>query len=355
MPTPGMNGRIDSVAGSQGSFQADMGYGDDTSDTVSSPSAVKPRILLMGLRRSGKSSIQKVVFHKMSPNETLFLESTSKIVKDDIANTSFVQFEIWDFPGQIDYFDPAFDSEIIFGGCGALVFVIDAQDEYMESLAKLHETVTKAYKVNPHIRFEVFIHKVDGLSEDHKLETTRDIQQRVSDELEHAGLPEILLSFHLTSIYDHSIFEAFSKVVQNLIQQLPTLEGLLNVLNVKSGIEKSFLFDVVSKIYIATDSSPVDMQTYELCSDMIDVVIDVSCIYGSGDGETAAYDSRSECTIKLNTGQVLYLREVNRFLALVCLVREDNFKRQGVIDYNFRCFRSAIQEVFELRTRSMGG
>ena len=32
--------------------------------------------------RSGKSSIQKVVFHKMSPNETLFLESTNKIVKD---------------------------------------------------------------------------------------------------------------------------------------------------------------------------------------------------------------------------------------------------------------------------------
>jgi hypothetical protein len=35
---------------------------------------------------------------------------------------------------------------------------------------------------------------------------------QVMDELEHAGLPEIHLSFHLTSIYDHSIFEAFSKV-----------------------------------------------------------------------------------------------------------------------------------------------
>jgi Ras-related GTP-binding protein C/D len=45
-------------------------------------------------------------------------------------------------------------------------------------------------------------------------------------------------------------------------------------------MEKAFLFDVVSKIYVATDSNPVDMQTYELCSDMIDVVIDVSCIYG---------------------------------------------------------------------------
>lgn len=33
----------------------------------------------------------------------------------------------------------------------------------------------------------------------------------------------------MTSIYDHSIFEAFSKVVQKLIPQLPTLENLLNI------------------------------------------------------------------------------------------------------------------------------
>lgn len=36
-------------------------------------------------------------------------------------------------------------------------------------------------------------------------------------------------SFYMTSIYDHSIFEAFSKVVQKLIPQLPTLENLLNI------------------------------------------------------------------------------------------------------------------------------
>lgn len=65
----------------------------------------------------------------------------------DISNSSFVQFQIWDFPGQIDFFDSAFDSETIFGSCGALVFVIDAQDDYLEALAKLHVTVTKAYKV----------------------------------------------------------------------------------------------------------------------------------------------------------------------------------------------------------------
>lgn len=123
----------------------------------------------------------------MSPNETLFLESTNKIIKDDISNSSFVQFQIWDFPGQIDFFDPTFDSDMIFGGCGALVFVIDAQDDYMEALNKLHLTVTKAYKVNQAIKFEVFIHKVDGLSDDHKMETQRDIHTRANDDLADSG------------------------------------------------------------------------------------------------------------------------------------------------------------------------
>lgn len=69
----------------------------------------------------------QVVFHKMSPNETLFLESTNKIHKDDISGSSFVNFHIWDFPGQVDFFDPTFDYEMIFRGTGALIFVIDAQ------------------------------------------------------------------------------------------------------------------------------------------------------------------------------------------------------------------------------------
>ncbi|XP_014094892.1 ras-related GTP-binding protein C [Bactrocera oleae] len=334
-------------------FPKDFGYGSFDQDGLDEPGMgggeSKPRILLMGLRRSGKSSIQKVVFHKMSPNETLFLESTSKIVKDDINNSSFVQFQIWDFPGQIDFIDPTFDSDMIFGGCGALVFVIDAKDDYNEALTKFKNTVIKAYKVNPRIKFEVFIHKVDGISDDSKMESQRDIHQRASDDLSDAGLNQIHLSFHLTSIYDHSIFEAFSKVVQKLIPQLPTLENLLNIFISHSGIEKAFLFDVVSKIYIATDCSPVDMQSYELCCDMIDVVIDLSSIYSS---EEMAFDHESSSLIKLNNNTILYLREVNKFLALVCILREENFNRQGVIDYNFLCFRKAISEVFELRLKS---
>ena len=105
---------------------------------------VKPRVLLMGLRRSGKSSIQKVVFHKMSPNETLFLESTNKICREDVSSSSFVSFQIWDFPGQIDFFDPTFDYEMIFRGTGALIFVIDSQ--VMKERKEWNRQFTKRYR-----------------------------------------------------------------------------------------------------------------------------------------------------------------------------------------------------------------
>jgi Ras-related GTP-binding protein C/D len=74
------------------------------------------------------------------------------------------------------------------------------QDDYLEALSKLNLTVTKAYAVNPNIKFEVFIHKVDGLSDDTKMETQRDIHQRATDELAENELEtQIHLTFYLVT------------------------------------------------------------------------------------------------------------------------------------------------------------
>jgi len=358
----------------------------------------------------------------------------------------------------------------VFGRATALIFVLDAQDEpYDHVLQQFTETVKRAARANPHIAIEVFINKVDGelfLSDEAKYDCRRDVMQQVTDELFDAGvMPDsVPISYHLTSIYDHSVFEAFSRVVQKLIPQLPTLENLLNVLVSTCAMEKAFLFDVASKLYISTDSSPVDMQSVELCSDMIDCVLDVSGIYGlaggladdddedhdeehekhhhgvgggSGgaggrdidsstappgnellslnssdpafmknmdgnlaDGEggglntiggggddytndigaldygndgndelvgtlisqsagaivdsegkekevdaDSAYDSESASVIRLSKGMVLYLKEVDTMLALVCLTRSDNFRKRNLINYNIGCLKKALRAL----------
>ena len=111
-----------------------------------------------------------------------------------------------------------------------------------------------------------FINKVDGelfLSDESKYDCRRDVMAQVTEELSEAGFsPDAIhIRYHLTSIYDHSIYEALSRVVQRLIPQLPTLENLLNVLVSSCSMEKAYLFDVVSKLYISTDSGPADMQS----------------------------------------------------------------------------------------------
>jgi len=360
----------------------------------------------------------------MSPHETLFrLESTNKIVKTVVDHTPLCRFVIWDFPG--DYFGSLgggyggyshhggdniyghYDDHpdelamqedyAIFSKATALIFVMDAQDEpYDHVLQNLTETVTRAYRANPQIAIEVFINKVDGelfLSDEAKYDCRRDIMQAVAMELAEANLSDVVpIAYYLTSIYDHSIFEALSKVSQKLISQLPTLENLLNVLVSTCSMEKAFLFDVASKLYICTDSSPIDMQAVELCSDMIDVVLDVSGIYGmkkqtersnlsngdiiSGDDENSinslgalrgigdhiigivaedektqeneeasAYDSESASVIHLSNGIVLYLKEVDSMLALVCLTRSENFTKKSLINYNIRCLKMALKKL----------
>jgi len=516
---------------------------DDDVDFDDPRIANLPRILMMGPRRAGKTSIQRVVFHKMSPHETLFrLEATQNLERSVVDHTPLCRFTIWDFPG--DYYGPEDGQHSmlstsrdefnrhqngngmpvnvismmrqppvhsttaagaggghysngndmgdnvkgmnawgeggnsprpphnlhnqylledtnnhpsstmtqgdgdgqIFARATALIFVLDAQDEpYDHVLQHLTETVKRAARANPHIAIEVFINKVDGelfLSDEAKYDCRRDVMQQVSDELADAGvMPDsVQISYHLTSIYDHSVFDAFSRVVQKLIPQLPTLENLLNVLVSTCAMEKAYLFDVASKLYISTDSSPVDMQSVELCSDMIDVVLDVSGIYGmpsgGGGGENngvrnsienmgdkllgtdgidsmapvagemasltsggggggdlskshdvvssspphenddellgtligqtgdalfttddllqevqkddtagTAYDSDSASVIRLSKSMILYLKEVDTMLALVCLTRSDNFRKRNLINYNIRCLKKALRSL----------
>jgi len=321
--------------------------GPSPSDPVAGWDSTSCKVLLVGLARSGKSSIQKVVFNKMPPHETLFLESTQKIEVTPVVHNAFTQFKICDFPGSY-VFDDSKDQEF-FAKCGALIFVIDAQDEpYADALAFAKKIIMRAHRVNPKIFFEVFIHKVDGdlfLSDEHKTDCQREIHNKLTDDL-HENSVDAHLTFHCTSIYDHSIFESASKVVQKLISQLHLLEQLLDLLVANCRMEKAFLVDIISKIYIASDTQPVDISIYELCSDMIDVVIDVSCIYGLSNEDLSsssiAFDSKSSCVIHLNNGLLLYLREVDRFVALACLIREENFERQHLVDYNIKIFKDTL-------------
>lgn len=66
---------------------------------------------------------------------------------------------------------------------------------------------------------------------------------------------------------------------------------------------------------------------------------------------SVAYDSDSASVIKLSNNYILYLREVNKYLALVCLMRSESFQQSGLVEYNFTCFKEAIAQLFEVKNK----
>eukprot|EP00386_Alphamonas_edax_P008172 GDKI01026878.1.p1 GENE.GDKI01026878.1~~GDKI01026878.1.p1 ORF type:complete len:239 (+),score=73.14 GDKI01026878.1:101-817(+) len=120
-----------------------------------------PNILLVGLPKSGKSSINQVVFHKASPHETLYLQSNSTVHISRIHNNQLLKCAIVDFPGGFPFDDAS--EQAVFAKAAAVIIVIDAQNEpYTNDVAYATDVIRRAYMVNRNINFEVFIHKVDG-------------------------------------------------------------------------------------------------------------------------------------------------------------------------------------------------
>eukprot|EP00756_Hemistasia_phaeocysticola_P016008 Hpha_TRINITY_DN1544_c0_g1::TRINITY_DN1544_c0_g1_i1::g.57141::m.57141/K16186/RRAGC_D; Ras-related GTP-binding protein C/D len=388
--------------------------GDDDMDDLDDDE--QPRILLMGLRKSGKTSIQKVVFEKMSPHNTMFFETTTKLARNTVSTIGFVRFQVLDFPGQLmdlmhsggDDIDTNISDAL--SGPGAVVFVIDCNSiewppvDAVRNLVQIMLRVIETPGPAPN-RFEVFIHKVDCVQQEQpkdrlislKLAMEEELNFAIKEKLEKGQDPTGKLAqvrghvrnfmaanvtYHLTSIYDRSVFDAFSKVVQRVMDTLcKCLRNLLDTLVTQNtadrdgdgarGIQKAYLFDVQSKIYIAQDSNQGQEQIYKMCFDLIDVTVDITQIYGAqrpaladrteeecsldDDEEEAArygndslitHDEQMAATVRLESKQVLYMRQVSEHLALVCVVQEDTFRRAGLLNYNVQQFKRLVNDLF---------
>lgn len=303
---------------------------------------------------------------------------------------SFRTFHIWDLPGQINYLGSNFDSRAIFEDAGVMAWVIDAQDDYTDSVNRLGKTVLALQENYPEIKIAVFIHKTDSLSSDFRDEVVRDITQRITDELNDAGLENPPIAFYPTSVYDTSIFEAMSKVMQLMVPQYDNFEALLSNIATNCKFQKLYLFDNMTKLYFASDTSPADTRSYNLCQDFFDSIVDLAEMFnynrkavtqqasqqgGSSEqnGESSQQGAAVQAPVPMKNqahsfvggsrGCFLYLQEINpyasptlsssnhtdftlRHFSIIGWSREPNFAQEkSQVDYNVTLFSEAFKKV----------
>jgi hypothetical protein len=67
---------------------------------------------------------------------------------------------------------------------------------------------------------------------------------------------------------------------------------------------------------------------------------------------SSVFDSMSSSVIKLTGGRALYLKEINRHLALICVLREEALTKQAIIDYNVKQLKESILKLFRLHQKT---
>ncbi|CAF2399079.1 unnamed protein product [Rotaria sp. Silwood2] len=302
----------------------------------------RPRLLMWGLTKSGKTSIIKLIFEKMTAGETLQLPETKTIQIHELTCGIHVRFQIRDVPGPKTA--SLFDFDTYSSECTTIVFILDATEDCSDAINLLVSSVQWIHSQGRNVRFEVLIHKIDGVHEPDRLERHSHIQQQVTVMLHECSIEEPLINFYLTSIYDHSIHEAFSKIVQSQIRQLRALENMLDLVTASTQLDKIFVCDIYNKIFLASDTKPVESQISELCCDVVDVYTDISSIYGTN--KSPVLDSMSCCTIELSIGLVLYLKNINPTTALICILKKEPKINEALMDVNLNILKQNIQELF---------
>jgi Ras-related GTP-binding protein C/D len=311
-----------------------------------------PKIVVCGLKKSGKSSILRVLFSKLSPHEAGYIEASPQPYFLPQSGNPLLNFRIAEIPGSWTSWDES-EVELFFAHCQSLILVIDASaDDISPAVFSLSKRlITKAMRVRNGLPLNIhlFLNKVDAnykfdpdsvQTESNKASFVQTVVSKIQEEIKPI---QIELEAHCTSIFDNSIHEAFSKVVQRPLLANGKIEQLLDMIVSTCRLEKAVLFDLVSKITFGSDSSQIDSGTFALMQDLLEVIIDMIGIYGAG-GDV----KNTTCNIALSNGEMLFMKLIEKNLALVSIVKADNFDKTYLLNHNVGAFRKALTKVVSL-------
>ncbi|CAK7313491.1 ras-related GTP-binding protein B isoform 1-T1 [Lycaon pictus] len=223
--------------------------------------AMKKKVLLMGKSGSGKTSMRSIIFANYIARDTRRLGATildrlhslqinssfsTYSLVDSVGNTktfdvehSHVRFlgnlvlNLWDCGGQDTFMENYFTSQRdnIFRNVEVLIYVFDVESRELEKDMHYYQSCLEAILQNsPDAKIFCLVHKMDLVQEDQ-----RDlIFKEREEDLRRLSRPLECACFR-TSIWDETLYKAWSSIVYQLIPNVQQLE--MNLRNFAEIIE----------------------------------------------------------------------------------------------------------------------
>eukprot|EP00928_Gymnodinium_smaydae_P080971 TRINITY_DN64560_c0_g1_i1.p1 TRINITY_DN64560_c0_g1~~TRINITY_DN64560_c0_g1_i1.p1 ORF type:complete len:358 (+),score=88.15 TRINITY_DN64560_c0_g1_i1:100-1074(+) len=241
------------------------------------------KVLLMGKAGAGKTSMKSIIFANYHARDTKVLHQTNFIEHSSLRFLGNLRLNLWDCGGQDQFMENYFESqrENIFQNAEVLIYVLVAvadkrerrdnegragQSEMSKELLYFGHAMESLKTFSSTARVFCLIHKLDLLPESKRDEVTR----RFTEELTTAANGVDITCF-ATSIWDESLFKAWSQIVHSLIPDVNKLEAQLSHFCNTIEADEVVLFEKNTFLLISTCSrkSQFDNHRFEKISNIV--------------------------------------------------------------------------------------
>lgn len=215
----------------------------------------RKKLLLMGRSGSGKSSMRSIVFSNYSAFDTRRLGATIDVEHSHLRFLGNMTLNLWDCGGQDVFMDNYFTTQKdhIFKMVQVLIHVFDVESKSINKDIEIFvKALTNLQKFSPDAKIFVLLHKMDLVQIDKREELfviMMEKLQKISNPFQFklVGFP--------TSIWDESLYKAWSLIVCSLIPNMNLFNSNLLKFNQVLDAEEIILFEKTTFLVISSTAS----------------------------------------------------------------------------------------------------
>ncbi|TFK42372.1 rraga protein [Crucibulum laeve] len=206
----------------------------------------------MGASGSGKTSMRSLIFSNNPASLASRLGATIDVEQNHVRFLGDLILNLWDCGGQDSFMDSYLSTQraTIFQQVGVMIYVFDIETREMnKDLEYYRDCLDGLRQFSPDASVFLLVHKMDLVREP-KVATF----DKKKKELQEAS-GDATISVFGTSIYDESLYRAWSNIVHTLIPNATILSRHLTTFAEACSATEVILFERTTFLVIATSSS----------------------------------------------------------------------------------------------------
>eukprot|EP00039_Didymoeca_costata_P012816 m.186417 g.186417 ORF g.186417 m.186417 type:complete len:307 (+) comp15591_c0_seq1:112-1032(+) len=230
----------------------------------------KKKVLLMGKSGSGKTSMRSIIFANYIARDTRRLGATIDVEHSHVRFLGDLVLNLWDCGGQEAFMENYFASQRhnIFRNVAVLIYVFDVESRELEKDFHYYQSCLSSIAENSKdAKIFCLIHKMD-LIQEHQRDMIFAERQA---ELRRRSIPLDITCFR-TSIWDETLYKAWSSIVVSLIPNVGALQTHLHRFASVMDADEVVLFERATFLVIShtsVDAKNRDIHRFEKISNII--------------------------------------------------------------------------------------